>query len=104
MPTPINFNELENRMLQSQFRSIYENDCVRSLEGPLILGILNKFETWPAEVTFTEQEDRRVQVEMEQYIEIMKPYPYPYSPLTFGQPTEQMQICYGVLQKLKQAH
>lgn len=101
MPTPILFSEPENRMLQEQFREIYEDDRIRSVEGSIILSILNKLEAWPIPPPFTEQEERRLQYQMEKFIEIMKPYPYPYSPLTFGQDTRQLQITQCVLKKIK---
>lgn len=101
MPSPISFTENENRLLQSTFTDIYQDDCVRSLEGPLIYSILKLLEQWPVTPTFTEQQSRRVQYQLEKYVELLKPYPYPYSPLTFGQDTQQLQIIQSALDKVK---
>lgn len=90
-------------MLQSQFRTIYEDDRVRSLEGALILSILNKLEAYPTPPAWTEQEQRRVQYQMEQFMEMLKPYPYPSSPLTFGQNTRQLTLIERVLYKIEAA-
>lgn len=103
MPTPITFSAPENGMLQSQFRTIYEDDRIRSVEGAIILSILNKLEAYPVAPPFTEQEERRIQYQMEQFIELLKPYPYPYSPLTFGQDTRQLQLIQSVLAKIEAA-
>lgn len=100
MPSPINFTETENRMLQSIFRELYENDEYRSTEGPLLLGIVNKLETWPTLLTLTEQENRRIQYQYESFAEIITPYPYPYSPQTFGQDTRQLSIVKSILTKV----
>lgn len=88
-------------MLQSQFRTIYEDDRIRFYEGPIILSILNKLQDWPAPPAWTEQEQRRVQYQMEKFIELLKPYPYPYSPLTFGQDTRQLTLIERVLYKIE---
>lgn len=86
------------------FRQMYENDQIRYYEGPIILGIVNKLETYPAAITFTEQENRRIQVEMEAGQELLTPYPYPYDPLTFRQPTQQIEILSCILFKLKDSN
>lgn len=103
MPTPIIFCPAENEMLQSQFRTMYEDDRIRSVEGSIILSILNKLEAYPIPPPFTEQEERRIQYQMEQFVEMLKPYPYPYSPLTFGQDTRQLQLIQDVLAKIEAA-
>lgn len=103
MPFPIRFSEQENAMLQSIFRTIYEDDRIRFYEGPIILGILNKLTEWPTPPGWTEQEQRRVQYQLEKFIELLKPYPYPYSPLTFGQDTRQLTLIERSLEKIEAA-
>ncbi len=103
MANPITFTEPENRFLQELFTEIYQNDQVRSLEGPIILSIVNKLEVWPSSPTFTEQENRRIQYQLESLVELLKPYPYPYSPLTFGQDTQQIQIIQSASAKIQAA-
>jgi hypothetical protein len=103
MALSITFTEPENRMLQSIFMDIYQDDSVRSLEGDLILSIVKLLEVWPVAPTFTEQQSRRIQYQMEQFTEILTPYPYPYSPLTFGQDTRQLTLIKSVLAKVKAA-
>lgn len=101
MPYPIQFDQAENALLQSQFRTIYEDDRVRSLEGPIILSILNKLEVWPEPPAWTEQEQQRVQYQMRQFIDLLKPFPYPSSPMTFGQDTRQLTLIEMVLEKIE---
>lgn len=103
MPNPITLTEPEDQFLQSILTERYQNDCIRSLEGPLFLSLLNQVKTWPAAITFTEQEDRRLQVLLEGLVELLTPYPYPYSPLTFGQDTQQLSIIKSILTKLEAA-
>ena len=103
MLNPIDLTETQNRFLQEIFTEIYQNDQVRSLEGPLILSILDKVKTWPAPLVLTEQEDRRLQVQLEQFVEIATPYPYPYYPTTFGQDTRQLSIVKGLLKIMEDA-
>ena len=80
--------------MDAQKRQYYE---------PVYQSIINKVEAYPAPVLFTEQENRAIQTLYEEFLELCKPYPYPYSPLTFSQPTTQIEICYVTLQKLKWA-
>ena len=99
---PINLDEFENRALQSMFTEI-KMDAQRRQYYPNCLDILTKLEAWPSPVILTEQENREIQYLFEGFLEVCKPYPYPYSPLTFSQPTVQVELCYRVLYKLKQA-
>lgn len=104
MPTPITFTAEENRMLQSQFRTMYEDDSIRSIEGPIILSILQKIEAYPTVPVFTEQEERLIQYQMEQFIEILKPYLYPFTYPTvpvIGQESVQLQLVESVLAKIE---
>lgn len=103
MSLPITLTEPENRTLQEFFVEIYQNDQVRSLEGPLILSILNKLEAWPIDLVLTGQENLRIQYQFEKFEEMLTPYPYPYSPLTFGQDTHQLVLIQSVMSKLKVA-
>lgn len=103
MPGPISLTETQNRFLQEIFVEIYQDDCVRSLEGPLILSILNKVKAWPTPLQLTEQEARRIQYQLEKFDEIAKPYPYPYYPTTFGQDTQQLTVIDGILAILEAA-
>lgn len=95
------FTEPENRFMQQNFLEMYQDDRIRSLEGPIILGILKKFEAWPTAPLFTEQENRRIQVFLETSDEVLEPYPYPYTPQTFGQDTHQIVLIKSILGKLK---
>lgn len=90
-------------MLQSFFRTLLEDNRIYFYEGPLITSILNKLSAYPTPPPWTEQEQRRVQWQMEKFIELLKPYPYPYSPLTFGQDTRQLTLIERVLEKIEAA-
>lgn len=103
MLNPINLTEPQNRFLQEIFTEMYQNDQIRSVEGDLILSILNKVKTWPVPLVLTEQEDRRLQVQLEQFVEIETPYPYPYYPTTFGQDTRQLNLVQGLLKIMEDA-
>jgi hypothetical protein len=99
----ITFTESENRFMQSIFRTLYEDDAIRSLEGALILSILKKMETWPIAPSLTSKENNRIQYQLEKFIELMKPYPYPYYPTTFGQDTRQISVVQSIMTKIKVA-
>lgn len=103
MLNPINLTEPQNRWMQEIWTELYQDDRVRSLEGPLMLSILDKVKTWPAPLVLTEQEDRRIQYQLEQFVEVMKPYPYPYYPTTFGQDTQQLDLVSGILKIMEDA-
>lgn len=79
---------------------MYQNDQIRSIEGPIILSILTKLETWPIAPVFDYIENRRMQVQFEGFIELVKPYPYPYSPLTFSQDTRQLTLIQSIFAKV----
>jgi hypothetical protein len=103
MPKPINFTPRENGMLQSQFRTLLEDGEIRYYEGALIQSILTKLELYPTPPAWTEQEQRRVQYQMEKFMEMLKPYPWPYSPLTFGQDTQQLNLIMAVLTRIERS-
>lgn len=63
--------------------------------------IISKLEVWPVPVTFTEQESQALQVKLVEFFEVVKPYPYPYSPLTFSQDTQQLSLVQSILAKVK---
>lgn len=90
-------------MLQEMFIELSQDAQRRQYYELVYQSIINKIEAWPAPVLFTEQENRAIQYLYEGFVELLKPYPYPYSPLTFSQPTMQVEICFGTLHKLKQA-
>lgn len=103
MPNPITFTEIENRNLQEILMEMYQNDQVRSLEGPLFLAIIAKLEIWPTAPTFTETENRRLQVIYEGFTEQLGTYSAIFSPLTFGQDTRQLSLTKCILKKIKAA-
>jgi hypothetical protein len=100
---PITFTDQENSFLQTVVNTMYQDDEVRTYEGPLILSILTLLEAYPTPPVFTEQQTRRLQVMLETFIEAATPYPYPYYPTTFGQTTTQLVICHSVLAKVQAA-
>lgn len=101
MAHPITFTETENRNLQQIILERYQDDRIRSLYGSELNSILHKLEVWPSPTTFTEQESLTIQYQYERLVEILTPYPYPYSPLTFGQDTQQLVIIKSILAKVK---
>lgn len=82
MLNPITLTAIQNRFMQDIFTEIYQDDRVRSLEGDLILSILNKVKAWPAPLVLTNQEDRRIQYQLEQFYEVIGQGVQPYVPST----------------------
>jgi len=80
---------------------MYENDQIRSLEGPLILSIVNKLETWPLDLSLTEQENRRMQVQLESFYEIAKLSPRPCYPTTLNLNSTQANLIIQIQSKLE---
>lgn len=103
MSTPIVLTEQENRFLQSIFMEMYQSDRLRSYEPDLLLSLVQAFETWPAPLNLTEQQNNRVQWQLQKFQEIMKPYPFPYYPTTFGQDTRQLGVVNSIMDKFKAA-
>lgn len=100
---PITFTEIENRNLQEIFIELSQDATRAQYYQAVLPSIISKIEAYPASVLFTEQENRAIQYLYEGFAELLKPYPYPYSPLTFQQPTVQMEIVFRILHKLKEA-
>ena len=100
---PISFDERENRALQSLLMEIKMDAQRRQYYEPFILDIIGKLEVWPEPIMLTEQENRALQSLFFSFEELVKPFPYPYSPLTFAPSTVQVELCYNILQKLKWA-
>lgn len=63
MPSIITFTSEECEFLQEIVNEMYQDDSIRSLEGPLIHGILVKLQTAgnPPSVTFGSIENERIQ-------------------------------------------
>lgn len=91
-------------MLQSMLLEMSQNyQTLQYYPDGFLTGILAKLEVWPIAPTFTEQENRALQVLFEGFDEAVKPYPYPYSPLTFSQDTRQVVLVESILAKVKAA-
>lgn len=99
----INFSERENRMLQEMFIELSQDAQRRQYYELVYQSIITKIESYPEPVLFTEQENRAIQYLYEQFLELCKPFPYPNSPLTFSQPTKQVETCTDTLNKLRWA-
>lgn len=95
----ITFTAKENGFLQSAINTLYQDDYYRSFEGDLLLSILKLLEP-QVPVVFTEKQNRRLQYQMERFLEISLPYPYPYYPTTFGQDTRQLTVIKSIQVKL----
>lgn len=72
----------ERLFLQDLINEMYQNDSIRSLEGPLLHGILVKLEqaSGTLSATFESKENERIQYMLEQMYEIAGPWPVPYIP------------------------
>lgn len=95
----ITFTALENEFLQSTIMTLYQDDYYRSFEGDLLRSILDLLEP-QVPIDFTEKQNRRLQYQMEKFLETAFPYPYPYYPTTFGQDTHQVSIIKSIQAKL----
>ena len=100
MANPITLTETENRLLQSIFREIYEDYRLRSVEPDMLLSLVQAFETYPAPLVLTAAQTNRVTWQLQKFVEISRPYPYPYYPTTFGQDTRQLRVIESIIVKL----
>lgn len=101
MPAPaITFTPQENGLLQNLINDAYQDYNIRSMEGPLIYGILKKLEP-QVPVVFTNKENQRLQYMFEQDYEIAEPRMNPWFPVA-GQPnpTELVSLIVSIRAKL----